>query len=61
MTPIMLATSAAVDYSNFQSQKGSVQISLDAAGLASGRELAAGATEAELKAYAEEFFFANSI
>ena len=59
MTPVLLAGSAALDYSNFQNQKDSVQSSLDAAGLAAGRELAAGATESELAAYAEGFFLAN--
>ena len=59
MVPVMASLGAAVDYTNFQSQKNSVQQALDAAGLATGRYMNTGASEAELEVYAEDFFKAN--
>ena len=59
MVPIMTSVGAVVDYTNYVNQRSSVQQSLDAAGLATGRFMNSGANEAEIKAYAESFFKAN--
>lgn len=59
MLPVMGSVGAAVDFTNFINQRNSVQQALDAAGLASGRHVNTGVSEAELKEYAEKFFQAN--
>ena len=61
MIPILSAVSAATDWSAFSRQRSAIQQSLDAAALASARELS-GIGENEdvlLKAYAKDFFEAN--
>ncbi|MGI9350005.1 MAG: pilus assembly protein TadG-related protein [Rhizobiaceae bacterium] len=58
--PMMGFVGAAVDYTRFSNLRNDVQISLDAAGLAAGREVGDGEDdEAALETYSETFFEAN--
>jgi Flp pilus assembly protein TadG len=57
--PLVGAMALAVDFSEWTRQKQSLLNSLDAAGIATARHFMSGATEAESKAYAEQFFRAN--
>ena len=58
--PMMGFVGAAIDYTSFSNLRNDVQISLDAAGLAAGREVGDGEDdEAALEAYSETFFEAN--
>ncbi|MEM7215305.1 MAG: hypothetical protein AAF423_07155 [Pseudomonadota bacterium] len=60
MIPLMGSVGAAVDYTNFINLRNDIQISLDSAGLASGREVANGEDdEAALETYSENFFRTN--
>ncbi|MEM9278727.1 MAG: pilus assembly protein, partial [Pseudomonadota bacterium] len=58
--PIMSVVGATIDYTNYINLRNDIQISLDAAGLAAGREVAAGEDdENALEVYSEQFFEAN--
>ncbi|MFZ1813769.1 MAG: pilus assembly protein TadG-related protein [Rhizobiaceae bacterium] len=57
--PILGAASLAVDYSNMQQERSHIQQSLDAAALATAKELATGTSGEALEAYARDFFEAN--
>jgi len=59
MLPIMGSVAIAVDYSEMNRQKQATASALDAAGLATARQVVTGASDAELIAYANEFFKAN--
>jgi Flp pilus assembly protein TadG len=59
LLPIMGALALAVDYSEMNRQKQATTNALDAAGLATARQVAAGASDAALILYANEFFKAN--
>lgn len=61
MLPIMASVAAAVDWSAFSRQKGFVQQSLDAAALATAKELYSIGEDNDdaLKVYAQKFFEAN--
>ncbi|MBL8579414.1 MAG: TadE/TadG family protein [Mesorhizobium sp.] len=59
MLPIMGSVAIAVDYSEMNRQKQITASALDAAGLATARQVVSGASDAELIAYANAFFKAN--
>ncbi|EKF20708.1 TadE/TadG family type IV pilus assembly protein [Nitratireductor pacificus] len=59
MAPIMGVLALAVDYTQMSRQKQMTLNALDAAGIATARRIADGATSAEAEAYAEDFFRAN--
>ncbi|MDW6024083.1 pilus assembly protein [Mesorhizobium sp. BAC0120] len=59
MVPLMGAVAMAVDYSEMNRQKQAVANALDAAGIATARQVVTGASDDELKAYAKKFFEAN--
>ncbi|TKT69175.1 TadE/TadG family type IV pilus assembly protein [Aquamicrobium sp. LC103] len=59
MVPIMGGLALAVDYSEMVRQRQQALNALDAAGIATARRAVEGATEAELKVYAKNFFEAN--
>jgi Flp pilus assembly protein TadG len=59
IVPIMGALALAVDYAEMSRQRQEVLNALDAAGIATARYIAQGATDAQAKAYAEDFFEAN--
>lgn len=59
IVPIMGALALAVDYAEMSRQRQEVLNALDAAGIATARYIAQGATDAQAKAYAEDFFKAN--
>ncbi|MFZ1813768.1 MAG: pilus assembly protein [Rhizobiaceae bacterium] len=57
--PILGAASLAIDYSNMQRERSYVQHSLDAAALATAKQMAAGSSGEALESYARDFFEAN--
>ena len=59
MVPLMGGLALAVDYSEMNRQKQAVNNALDAAGIATARQVVTGASESELIAYAKTFFEAN--
>ena len=59
MVPIMGALAIAVDYGELTREKEAVLQALDAAGIATARRFVEGATDEQLKAYANDFFEAN--
>lgn len=59
MLPIMGGVAIAVDFSEMNRQKQTTVNALDAAGLATARQVASGASDEALIAYANEFFKAN--
>jgi Flp pilus assembly protein TadG len=59
MVPIMGALTLAIDYGEMSRQRQLMLNSLDAAGIATARELLSGTSEADTKKYAEDFFQAN--
>ncbi len=59
IVPIMGGLALAVDYAEMSRQRQLTLNALDAAGVATARRFVEGATEAQLKSYAESFFKAN--
>lgn len=59
MIPLMGGLALAVDFSEMNRQKQATLAALDAAGLATARQIVSGATEAQLVSYANGFFAAN--
>ena len=59
MLPIMGSLAVAVDYSEMNRQKQATISALDAAGLATARQVASGVSDEALITYANEFFKAN--
>lgn len=59
MIPIMGGLAIAVDYTELSRQRALTMSALDAAGIATARRIAEGASDADVKAYAKEFFEAN--
>ena len=59
MLPIMGAMAIAVDFSEMNRQKQATVNALDAAGLATARQVASGVSDEALILYANEFFEAN--
>lgn len=57
--PILGGMALAVDYTNMSRQKSILLNAMDAAGIATGRRIQEGGTDAEIIAYAQEFFKAN--
>ncbi|MBT1155061.1 pilus assembly protein [Aminobacter anthyllidis] len=59
MVPIMGALAIAIDYSEMSRQREITRNALDAAGIATARRIIEGATDDQLKIYANDFFKAN--
>ncbi len=59
MLPILGGVTLAVDYTDMIRHKQAMLNALDAAGIATARRIVEGATEAELRTYAKDFFEAN--
>ena len=59
MLPIMGSIAMAVDFTEMNRQKQVTMHALDAAGIATARQVATGASDAALIAYANDFFKAN--
>ena len=59
IVPIMGALALAVDYAEMSRQRQEVLNALDAAGIATARYIAQGATDEQAKTYGEDFFEAN--
>ena len=59
MLPIMGSLAIAVDFSEMNRQKQATINALDAAGIATARQVVSGASDEALIAYANEFFKAN--
>jgi Flp pilus assembly protein TadG len=59
MLPIMGSVAIAIDFSEMNRQKQATVSALDAAGLATARQVASGASDEALITYANEFFKAN--
>ena len=59
LVPLMGGLAFAVDFAEMTRQKDAVGNALDAAGIATAREIATGAKESELLGYAKTFFEAN--
>jgi Flp pilus assembly protein TadG len=59
MVPLMGGLALSVDYAELLRQKQTTLNALDAAGIATARQIVAGASEADVKAYAKDFFEAN--
>ena len=59
MVPLLGAVGLAVDYTEMVRHKNATRHALDAAGIATARRITEGAAEAELLAYAQDFFAAN--
>lgn len=59
MVPIMGGLALAIDYSEMSRQREITRNALDAAGIATARRLIEGATDDQLKIYANDFFKAN--
>jgi Flp pilus assembly protein TadG len=59
LVPLMGGLAFAVDFAEMTRQKDAVGHALDAAGIATAREIATGAKESELLGYAKTFFEAN--
>src|SRR5262245_35137622 len=59
MVPLMGGLALAVDYAEMNRQKQAVANALDAAGIATARQVVSGASDSDLIAYAQNFFTAN--
>jgi Flp pilus assembly protein TadG len=59
MVPLMGGLALAVDFAEMNRQKQAVANALDAAGIATAREVVTGASDDQLRAYAKNFFEAN--
>lgn len=59
VVPIMGALAIAIDYTEMASQRQETLNALDAAGIATARRIVEGATDAQAKQYAQQFFEAN--
>lgn len=59
MAPLMGALAMAVDYTELSRQRLDTRNALDAANIATARQLQSGATETQAKAYAKDFYLAN--
>jgi Flp pilus assembly protein TadG len=59
MVPIMGALAISIDYTELTRQRAATMNALDAAGIATARRIAEGASEADVKAYAKDFFESN--
>jgi Flp pilus assembly protein TadG len=59
MVPILGGVALAIDYTEMQRQKQITLNALDAAGLATARQVVTGASDEALRAYAKDFFEAN--
>lgn len=59
MVPLMGGLAFAIDFTELNRQQQATLNALDAAGIATGRYIQKGASEAEAKAYAQDFFDAN--
>lgn len=59
IVPIMGGLAIAIDYSEMTRQRLATRNALDAAGIATARRIAEGATDDQAKAYAQDFFKAN--
>ena len=59
IVPIMGALALAVDYSEMSRQRQETLNALDAAGIATARRIAEGASDADVLAYAKDFFETN--
>jgi Flp pilus assembly protein TadG len=59
MVPLMGGLAIAVDFTEMNRQKQAVANALDAAGIATARQVVSGASDSELAAYARNFFEAN--
>ncbi len=59
MVPIMGGLAIGVDYTELSRQRAITKAALDAAGIATARRIAEGASEADVKTYAKDFFEAN--
>ncbi|MBL8579415.1 MAG: hypothetical protein JNK47_19610 [Mesorhizobium sp.] len=59
MVPIMGGLAIGVDYTELSRQRAITKSALDAAGIATARRIAEGASEADVKKYAKDFFEAN--
>lgn len=59
MVPLMGGLAIAVDYAEMNRQQQAVANALDAAGLATAREVVSGASDSNLVTYAQKFFEAN--
>ena len=59
LVPIFGALAIAVDFSEMNRQRQATLNALDAAGIATARQIVTGVTDDELRAYAKDFFEAN--
>lgn len=59
MAPLMGSLAIAVDYTELSRQRLDTRNALDAANIATARQIQAGASESEAKAYAKDFYLAN--
>lgn len=59
LVPLMGGLAFAIDFTEMNRQRQAVLNALDASGIATGRYIQSGATEAQAKAYAQDFFDAN--
>lgn len=59
VVPILGALALAIDYGEMNRQRNATMNALDAAGIATARRIVEGATDAQAKAYAQDFFYAN--
>ncbi|TJV17194.1 TadE/TadG family type IV pilus assembly protein [Mesorhizobium sp.] len=59
MVPLMGALAIGIDYTEMTRERQNALNALDAAGIATAQQIVAGATDAEAKAYAKNFFEAN--
>jgi Flp pilus assembly protein TadG len=59
MLPIMGGLAVALDFTEMSRQKQATMNALDAAGIATARQIVSGASDDAVKAYAKEFFLAN--
>ena len=59
MVPIMGALAIAIDYAELSRHRAATMSALDAAGIATARRIAEGATDTQAKDYAKDFFEAN--
>ncbi|MEM7301649.1 MAG: TadE/TadG family type IV pilus assembly protein [Pseudomonadota bacterium] len=57
--PLVAAVGAAVDYSQVSRYRASMQQALDAAALATAKQLGTNVSDSQLEQFAEDFFFAN--
>ena len=59
MVPIMGALAISIDYTELTRQCAATRNALDASGIATARRIAEGASEADVRAYAQDFFESN--